>query len=134
VHGMTANSFTSVSLDPLLVLVCVAENAQMRGVLNQRRRFGVSVLKAGQQALSEFFAQPEQPADAEKALGVKFHWTNSGVPVLEGGLVQMVCNVVNTYVAGDHTIFLAEVDALEVAQGEPLLFVRGRYHDFVASR
>src|SRR5215475_12645753 len=119
VHGMTANSFTSVSLDPLLVLVCVAENAQMRGVLNQRRRFGVSVLRAGQQAISEFFAQPEQPAEAERALGVAFRWSASGVPILEGGLVQMVCNVVYTHVAGDHTIFLAEVDSLEVFPGEP---------------
>jgi flavin reductase (DIM6/NTAB) family NADH-FMN oxidoreductase RutF len=134
VHGMTANSFTSVSLDPLLVLVCVAETAQMRGLINQRRRFGVSVLKAGQQAISEFFAQTEQPADAERALGVAFRWTAGGVPVLENALVQMVCNVVNTYVAGDHTIFIGEVASLEVLSGEPLLFVRGQYHDFLPTR
>jgi len=134
VHGMTANSFTSVSLDPLLVLVCVAEIAQMRGLINQRRRFGVSVLKAGQQAISEFFAQTEQPADAERALGVTFRWTPSGVPVIENTLVQMVCNVVNTYVAGDHTIFLGEVASLEVFSGQPLLFVRGQYHDFTPTR
>jgi flavin reductase (DIM6/NTAB) family NADH-FMN oxidoreductase RutF len=134
VHGMTANSFTSVSVDPLLVLVCVAETAQMRGIINQRRRFGVSVLKAGQQAISEFFAQTEQPADAERALGVTFRKTPSGVPVLENTLVQMVCNVVNTYVAGDHTIFLGEVETLEVYPGEPLLFVRGQYHDFKPAR
>src|SRR5215468_5847944 len=68
VHGMTANSFTSVSLDPLLVLVCVAETANMLGILHQRRRFGVNVLKAGQQRLSEFFTQPEQPEDVEATL------------------------------------------------------------------
>ena len=134
VHGMTANSFTSVSLDPLLVLVCVAEVAQMRGIINQRRRFGVNLLKAGQQRISEFFAQPEQPAEVERALGVEFRWTPSGVPLLENVLVQMVANVVNTYVAGDHTIFLGEVATLEVFGGEPLLFVRGQYHDFVGAR
>ena len=130
VHGMTANSFTSVSLDPLLVLVCVAETAQMRGILNQRRRFGVSVLKAGQQRLSEFFAQTEQPDDVESALGVRFRWTVSGIPLLEDTLVQMACNIVNTYVAGDHTIFLAEVDSVEVFPGDPLIFYGRRYHDF----
>jgi len=131
VHGMTANSFASVSLEPLLVLVCVAENAQMLGIINQRRRFGVNVLKAGQQAISAFFAQPEQPTDAERALGVSFRWTPSGVPVLENTLARMVCNVVSTYVAGDHTIFLGEVAMLEVSNGDPLVFFRGKYHDFV---
>lgn len=134
VHGMTANSFTSVSLEPLLVLVCVAESAQMLGIINQRRRFGVNVLKAGQQAVSEFFTQPEQPAEAERALGVSFRWTPEGVPLLENTLVQMVCNVVSTYVAGDHTIFIGEVAKLEVSNGEPLIFYRGSYHDFRAPR
>jgi flavin reductase (DIM6/NTAB) family NADH-FMN oxidoreductase RutF len=134
VHGMTANSFTSVSLEPLLVLACVAENAQMLALLNQKRRFGVSVLKAGQQAVSEFFTQPEQPADAEAALGIRFRWTPSGVPVLEDTLVQLSCNVVSTYVAGDHTIFLGEVETLDVFPGDPLLFFRGKYHNFTLPR
>ena len=134
IHGMTANAFTSVSLEPLLVLVCVAERAQMLGIINQRRRFGVNVLKAGQQAISEFFAQPEQPPDVERALGVSFRWTPSGVPLLENALVQMVCNVVSTYVAGDHTIFLGEVATLEVFSGDPLIFFRSNYHDFKPAR
>lgn len=128
VHGMTANSFISVSLEPLLILVCVAECAQMHGVLHQRRRCGVNVLKAGQQAISEFFAQPEQPADAERALGVRFRWTREGIPLLEDTLVQLACNVVATYAAGDHTIFLGEVLSAEVRAGEPLLYYRREYH------
>jgi flavin reductase (DIM6/NTAB) family NADH-FMN oxidoreductase RutF len=134
VHGMTANSFTSVSLEPLLVLACVAEQAQMRSILNQQRRFGVSVLRAGQQRISEFFAQTEQPDDAEAALGVRFRWTPDGIPVLEDTLVQMACNVVSTYVAGDHTIFLAEVGSVEVFPGDPLIFFDRHYHDFSPSR
>ena len=130
VHGMTANSFTSVSLEPLLVLVCVAESAQMLPILNQRRRFGVSVLKAGQQAISAFFAQPEQPEDAEAVLGVCFRWTKSGIPLLEDTLVQMACNVVSAYVAGDHTIFLGELESIEVSAGDPLIFLGGKYYDF----
>jgi flavin reductase (DIM6/NTAB) family NADH-FMN oxidoreductase RutF len=134
VHGMTANSFTSVSLEPLLVLVCVAEGAQMLRIINQRRRFGVSVLKAGQQAISVFFAQPDQPEDAEAALGVRFRWTKSGIPLLEDTLVQMTCNVVNSHVAGDHTIFLGELESIEVFPGDPLIFLGGKYYDFKAPR
>ena len=134
VHGMTANSFTSVSLEPLLVLVCVAEQAQMRSILNQQRRFGVNMLKAGQQRISEFFALTEQPENAEAALGVRFRWTASGIPLLEDTLVQMTCNIVNTYVAGDHTVFLGEVASVEVFPGDPLIFFDRRYHDFTPSR
>jgi flavin reductase (DIM6/NTAB) family NADH-FMN oxidoreductase RutF len=134
VHGMTANSFTSVSLEPMLVLVCIAESAQMLGILNQRRRFGVNVLKAGQQALSAFFAQPDQPDDAETAIGARFRWTKSGIPLLEDTLVQMTCNVVSTYVAGDHTIFIGELESIEVFSGDPLIFLGGKYYDFKPAR
>jgi len=134
VHGMTANSFTSVSLEPLLVLVCVAETAQMLGILNQRRRFGVNVLKAGQHRVSEFFAQPEQPEDVEAALGVRFRWTSDGIPLLEDTLAQMTCRVVATHMAGDHTIFISEVESVEMFPGEPLIFYGGRYHDFSPAR
>lgn len=128
VHGMTANSFASVSLEPLLVLVCVAECAQMHGVLQQRRLFGVNVLDSTQQAISEFFAQPEQPADVEQALNVRFRWTPQGIPLLEGTLVQLACSLIATYAAGDHTIFIGEALSAEVQPGEPLLYYRRQYH------
>lgn len=127
VHGMTANSFTAVSLDPLLILVCVDKQARMLAVLDRTQRFGVSILKAGQRAISEFFALPEQDPAVERALGVRFHWTPSGIPVLAEALVQLTCRVTSSQVAGDHTIFLAEVDSAEVFEGEPLLFFRGAY-------
>jgi flavin reductase (DIM6/NTAB) family NADH-FMN oxidoreductase RutF len=127
VHGMTANSFTAVSLDPLLVLVCVDAQARMLPILQRTGRFGVAVLKEQQRAISEFFALPEQDPEAEKALGIRFHWTESGVPVLTDALVQLTCTVVASHLAGDHTIFLAGVDTAEVFEGEPLLFFRGGY-------
>src|SRR6202163_5088335 len=65
VHGMTANSFTSVSLDPLLILICVSQTAQLLPLLNRRKRFGVNILKDSQQALSEYFAQTEDNAALE---------------------------------------------------------------------
>ncbi len=127
VHGMTANSFTAVSLDPLLVLVCVDEDARMLAVLNRTQRFGVNVLKESQRAISEFFALPEQDPEVEKALGVRFAWTPSGIPVLADALAQLTCEVTASHVAGDHTIFLAGVETVEVFEGDPLLFYRGSY-------
>lgn len=124
---MTANSFTAVSLEPLLVLICVDRQARMLAVLERTQRFGVSVLKESQRAISEFFALPEQDPAAEQALGIQFQWTPSGIPVLAESLVQLTCRVASSHVAGDHTIFLAEVDTAEVFEGEPLLFFRGAY-------
>ena len=127
VHGMTANSFTAVSLEPLLILVCVDEQARMLPVLKKVQRFGVSVLKDNQRAISEFFALPEQDPDAERALGIHFQWTPSGIPLLADALVHLTCAIVASHLAGDHTIFLAEVETAEVFEGEPLLFFRGTY-------
>ena len=132
VHGMTANSFTAVSLDPLLILICVDKQARMLAVLERTQRFGVSVLKENQRTISEFFALPEQDPAAERALGIRFHWTPSGIPVLGDALVQLTCRVASLHVAGDHTIFLAEVDTAEVFEGEPLLFFSGAYRRIAA--
>ena len=128
VHGMTANSFTSVSLAPLLILICVSETAQLLPLLNRRKRFGVNILKDNQQALSEYFAQTEDNPAVENNLGVRYRWTQSGVPLLEDALTQLACIVVASYIAGDHTIFIAEVESLELFDGEPLLYLRGDYH------
>lgn len=127
VHGMTANSFTSVSLEPLLVLVCVEERAKLLPLLQAKRRFGVSILKDNQQTISEFFARKDQPLDAESRLGIRFRWTPGGIPLLDNTLCQIACNLVNIHAAGDHTICLGEVESAEVFSGEPLLFFRGEY-------
>jgi flavin reductase (DIM6/NTAB) family NADH-FMN oxidoreductase RutF len=127
VFGMTANSFTSVSLEPMLILVCVDDKAKILPLLHQRKQFGISVLKQGQQAISEYFAQSEQHAEAEERLALRYRRTPSGVPVLEGTALQLSCSVVDSYIAGDHTIFVAKVEDAEMQGGEPLLFFRGEY-------
>ncbi len=127
VHGMTANSFTSISLQPPLVSICVDEESRLLSFLKTQRRFGVSILKDSQQALSEHFATGEQGPEAGARLGIRYRWTASGIPVLEDALAQLTCNVVSQYVAGDHTIFLGEVESAEVADGQPLLYYRGQY-------
>lgn len=127
VFGMTANSFTSVSLDPLLILVCVDQRAKILAMLQKKKRFGISVLKQGQQAISEYFAQSEQSAEAEERLAIHYHWSASGAPVLDETLLCLSCKVVVAHVAGDHTIFVGEVEDAVVHEGEPLLFFQGEY-------
>ena len=127
VHGMTANSFTSVSLDPLLISVCVDHDARLLSFLKAQRRFGVSVLGAAQQALSEHFAKGDQTAEVEQRLNIRFIWTPDGVPLLEDALAHLACNVVAEHPAGDHTIFIGEVASMDCRDGEPLLFHRGQY-------
>ncbi len=127
IHGMTANSFTSVSLDPMLILVCVDHRAIMYPLLQKKKQFGVSVLKHNQQAISEYFAKKEHNAEAEQRLGIHFRQTANGARVVEGTLLQMGCKVIASHVAGDHTIFVGEVEAAEMEEGEPLLYFRGEY-------
>jgi len=85
------------------------------------------VLKEDQQEVSEYFAQCEQSAEAEKRLGIRYHWTDNGVPLLEDTLAQLVCTVAASYIAGDHTIFLGEVENAQIFEGEPLLYFRSDY-------
>ena len=127
IHGMTANSFTSVSLNPMLVLVCVDHRANMHSLLQKRKQFGVSILKQNQQAVSEYFAKRQHSTEAEQRLGIHFRRTPSGAPVIEGTLLQMSCKVIASHIAGDHTIFIGEVEDAELHEGEPLVYFRGEY-------
>ncbi len=127
IHGMTANSFTSVSLDPMLILVCVDHRAKMLPLLQKKKQFGLSVLKQNQQAISEYFAKSEHSFEAEQRLGIHYRRTPSGASVIDDALLQMSCNVMASYVAGDHTIFIGEVEDAEMHEGEPLLYFRGEY-------
>src|SRR5882762_7143713 len=121
IHGMTANSFTSVSLDPMLILVCVDHRAKMLPLLEKKKHFGISVLKQNQQAISEYFAKREHSFEAEQRLGIHFRQMPGGAPAIDGTLLQMSCRVIASHLAGDHTIFIGEVEDAELHQGEPLL-------------
>ncbi len=127
VHGMTANAFCSVSLRPPLVLVCVDHLAETYLHLRECGRFGVSVLKAEQDAFSEYFADPERNPDSARRLGIRYREMESGWPVLEDALANLDCRIVAQYQAGDHTIFVGEVREAALGEGEPLLYFRGRY-------
>jgi flavin reductase (DIM6/NTAB) family NADH-FMN oxidoreductase RutF len=127
VHGMTANSFTSVSLRPLLILICVAHQAQLLSLIQKQKRFGVSILREDQRALSEYFAQTVEDPETEKRLRIHYRWTKTGIPLLEDALAHLACNVVSEHAAGDHTIFIGEVESLDVHEGKPLLYLCGNY-------
>ena len=127
VHGMTANSFTSVSLDPPLISVCVDQHAQLLPLLKEKRVFGINVLKEDQQNLSEFFSRTEQTESEETCLHVHFRWTKEHIPLMENVLCQVACRLKATHVAGDHTIVVGEVLYASLYSGQPLLFFRGRY-------
>ena len=128
VHGMTANAFTSVSLDPLLVLVCVDHRARTHTHLHAKKRFGVNVLAENQRAISEYYADPSPTHQhAEQEAGALFDRTKHATPVLHGALAYLECRLHSAQDAGDHTIFIAEVEDVVVRQGDPLLYFRGGY-------
>ncbi len=128
VHGMTANAFASVSLDPMLVLVCVDHNAQTHAQLHAKKRFGVNILSEKQQAISEYYARADRTHErAQQEAGARFDRTQHGTPVLHGALAYLECRLHSAQDAGDHTIFIAAVEDLVVREGNPLLFFGGQY-------
>jgi flavin reductase (DIM6/NTAB) family NADH-FMN oxidoreductase RutF len=127
VHGMTANAFTSVSLDPMLVLVCVDHRARTHAHLHARKRFGVNVLASHQKPISEYYAKSLERHQHAEAVGARFERTEHGTPVLQDAIAYLECRLHTAQDAGDHTIFIAEVEDVVVRDGEPLLFVRGKY-------
>jgi flavin reductase (DIM6/NTAB) family NADH-FMN oxidoreductase RutF len=128
VHGMTANAFTSVSLDPMLVLVCVDHRARTHAHLHSKKRFGVNVLAENHRAISEYYARLGQTHQhAEEEVGARFDRTAHGTPVLHDGVAYLECRLHTAQDAGDHTIFIAEVEDVVVREGDPLLFFHGEY-------
>ena len=122
IHGMTANAFLSVSLDPPLVLVSVDNRATMHKLLPESKRYGVSILAANQEALSNHFAR--RPVEGLKIPFIEKH----GVPVLDGAVAQIIARVVEIHPAGDHTLYIGHVEHLEWTDEKPLLFFAGQYH------
>jgi flavin reductase (DIM6/NTAB) family NADH-FMN oxidoreductase RutF len=127
--GLTASAFTSVSLTPPMILVCVAQNAQSYEALRNADRFAVNILGQGQESLSNRFATKSSSA-AEKFEGVGCTAGILGLPILDGALAHLECTTVHAYPGGDHTIFVGQIEAgasHDGAAAEPLLYYRGRY-------
>ena len=131
VHGMTANAFTSVSLDPLLVLVCVDHKARTHAHLHAKKRFGVNVLAEDQRAISEYYARAGANARARGGRGgcALRSYGHRERRCCTGRLAYLECRLHTVQDAGDHTIFIAEVEDVVVREGEPLLYFRGGYRE-----
>ena len=125
VHGMTANGINSVSLDPLLALVCAGHTTTSYPLIKESGRFAINILSDAQRGVAEYYARPTDQKTGD--VDVSFTLTERGSALVDGSLAQMDCKVVSEHVAGDHTIFIGEVEEINVSNGKPLLFFEGRF-------
>ena len=122
--GVTVNSFSSVSLNPPLVLWSLSRDAPSFPDFASATHFAVNVLEARQHHLSRQFSTPLP----DKFSGVEFVEAASGTPLLNGAIAQFICRKVRQYDGGDHIIFIGEVEEYKYSAGEPLVFHSGNYH------
>ena len=123
--GLTVNSFTSVSLEPRLVLWCLDDGSDRRHVFHSAERFAVNVLRAGDEGPSRRFSKGAwrlEPGEAEHGA--------SGAPMLKKALARFECQVRERIQLGDHQVIVGEVLAFDATDGEGLVFFRGRYGRF----
>lgn len=128
-HGITVNAFSSVSLDPALVMVALDRRRYITPIVRDAGRYAVNVLGADQQALSDCFAHAPVSPGREAFCGAVWHAGPTGLPLIDGSIATLECTIVETFGAGDHDLFIGRVDSLE-QHGEdvvPLLYYRRRY-------
>lgn len=127
-YGMTANAFSSVSLDPPLILVCVISPSEGADHISHNGVFAVNILADDQEPLSRYFASRDRPRGRDAFTEVDHRFGASGSPILQGVAAFMDCRLHATHEAGDHLIFIGEVLELEVSDGStPLVFHGGGY-------
>jgi flavin reductase (DIM6/NTAB) family NADH-FMN oxidoreductase RutF len=128
VRGMTVSAFSSLSLDPPLVLICVENRTSIYEHLNEEGGFfAVNILAEDQELVSRRFATK----DTDRFDGIGYTTGATGSPILTGALAFVECRVVNAYPGGDHTIFVGEVEAMGATEGKPLAYFRGGYSKLV---
>jgi flavin reductase (DIM6/NTAB) family NADH-FMN oxidoreductase RutF len=130
IHGMTVSAFTSVSLDPPLVLVCADRASDTLGVIEKSGVFAANVLSAAQQALSNRFASKKD--EHLRFEGLAWRPGVTGSPILPGVLAALDCRVVAAYDGGDHLIYVGSVESVEVSSGEPLVYFSGAYRNIAS--
>lgn len=126
-HGMTANAFMSVSLNPKLIVISIGEKAKMLDKIKESGKFAVNVLSEEQKEMSMYFA-----GQIKEQREINFAWIGD-IPVLPSSLAVIVCDVYDEHVAGDHTLFIGQVKHLTLNEGEPLLFSAGKYRSIEKS-
>lgn len=121
--GMTANSFSSLSLDPPLILWSLSKTAPSLSDFVDAEHFAIHMLAQEHHSLSGHFAK----ASADKFVGIAHRECDVGVPILEDVLATLVCRNVTQYEGGDHLIFIGQIEQYQQRQGEPLVFHAGKY-------
>lgn len=126
-HGMTVNSFTSVSLNPLLVLICLDKGAKTTEMLHRTGLFTVNILSAEQINVARRFS--ESGNENDRFTGIDYYHSDSGTPILQNALANLTCSVKETIDGGDHTIYIGEVIDLDYSEvnKQPLVYYRGNY-------
>ncbi len=122
-HGMTVNSFSSVSLDPPLILVSIDLRNSILGHFLSASAFAINVLAEGQEAISRRFSSVSE----RRFEGVEWHSSPAGMPLLDGVLAHLECSVAQTFEAGDHTLLIGEVRHASYREGRPLLYFDSAY-------
>ena len=127
--GTTVNAFSSVSLDPPLVLICIGRERSIHPVIASAGRFAVNILGEASQQLSDCFAGAPSALPRSAFCNAPFHLGGGGTPVLDAAIAHLECEVAEAVDAGDHTIYLGRVIAAEADDDHqlPLLYFRGRY-------
>lgn len=122
-RGLTVSAFSSVSLEPPLVLICLDHRCSLHGQLKEGLYFAVNVLAEDQQDLSNKFAS----RDPNRFSGINLTEGVTGSPLIEGAIAHIECRVVYAYPGGDHTIYVGEVEATTINDNKPLAYFRGNY-------
>jgi len=130
-HGMTLNSFTSLSLEPPLVLVCVQNNVRMMSLLRESKKFAVSVLRAGQEDISNRFAG-RSTEHTDRFAGLNTLTAVTGSPILKNALAYFDCTIGSMYPGGTHTVIIGRVLAAKRFEGESLIYWNRDYREIGA--
>jgi flavin reductase (DIM6/NTAB) family NADH-FMN oxidoreductase RutF len=131
-YGMTATAFSSVSLDPPLVLVCVIAGSAGADLIPRNGCFAANILSSGQEAISNYFASRDRPKGRDAFAEIPHREVATGSPVIDDVAAFLDCRLAESHEAGDHLIFIGEVVALGVdPEVEPLLFHGSRYRAVV---
>ena len=128
VHGMTVSAFASVSLDPPLVLICADKTSDTLGVIDDGGVFAANILTSAQRALSDRFASKKD--EHLRFEGLAWRRGATGAPILPGVLAALDCRVVAAHDAGDHVIYVGQVEEVRSFDRDPLLYFRGAYGGF----
>lgn len=124
-YGMTVAAFSSLSLHPPLVLVCIEKSVRSHEAIAAAGKFGVSILSGTQADVSNRFASRGE----DKFSGIAAHRGTTGVPLIDGAITSLECTLREQFPGGDHSIFVGEVVAIETAEGVPLVYYRSGYRE-----